>query len=466
MNVFGLTIVRTKALAAQRQSVSSARGWWPIVREPFAGAWQRNEEIQIDTVTAHWAVFACVSLIASDFSKMRLRLVSQDADGIWTEDENPAWSPVLRKPNSFQIRQQFFEWWMTSKLTQGNTYALKRRDGRGVVDALYLLDPMRVAPLIAPEGDVFYELQVDALAGLTTDNGRIIVPAREIIHDRYCPLFHPLVGLPPLYACGMAALQGLKIQDSATRFFSNWAQPGGVITAPGTIPKDKADEMKARWHEGFSGDNAGMVAILGDGLQYNPMTRSAVDAQLVDQQKWTAEAVCTAYRVPPHKICVGQMPNYNNIEILDRQYYSQCLQEKIEVVEALLDDGLEIKKPYGTEFDRDDLFSMDLSTLIKSEKDAAGIKQINESRKRLNLKPVTGGETVYLQQQNYSIEALNRRDQEETAPTTPAATPAPALPPVEPRPAKGLEADALRAAVLKAVTPLATKYLPGASSAA
>src|SRR4051812_840603 len=136
MNVFGLTIVRTKALAAQRQSVSSTRGWWPIVREPFAGAWQRNEEIQVETVTAHWAVFACVSLIASDFSKMRLRLVSQDDDGIWTEDDNPAWSPVLRKPNNYQIRQQFFEWWMTSKLTQGNTYALKRRDGRSVVDGL------------------------------------------------------------------------------------------------------------------------------------------------------------------------------------------------------------------------------------------------------------------------------------------------------------------------------------------
>ena len=35
------------------------------------------------------AVFACVTLIANDISKLRLRLVRQDADGIWQETELP-----------------------------------------------------------------------------------------------------------------------------------------------------------------------------------------------------------------------------------------------------------------------------------------------------------------------------------------------------------------------------------------
>ena len=40
--------------------------------------------------------------------------------------------------------------------------------------------------------------------------------------------------------------------------------------------------------------------------------------------------------------------------------------------------------------------------------------------------PIEGGDTVYIQQQNYSIEALNRRDQQ-PAPSTPAPT-VPAVP--------------------------------------
>jgi phage portal protein BeeE len=34
----------------------------------------------------------------------------------------------------------------------------------------------------------------------------------------------------------------------------------------------------------------------------------------------------------------------------------------------------------------------------------------NEGRLKLNLKPVTGGDTVYRQQQDFSLEALNKRD--------------------------------------------------------
>jgi phage portal protein BeeE len=48
--------------------------------------------------------------------------------GIWTETDSPAFSPVLRKPNRYQNRIQFWESWILSKLTRGNAYVLKERD--------------------------------------------------------------------------------------------------------------------------------------------------------------------------------------------------------------------------------------------------------------------------------------------------------------------------------------------------
>lgn len=450
MQFLGLTIARSQtvqgridALEKQLEAVNAtySRGWLRIL-ESNAGAWQRNEEVTVETTSAHWAVFACQSLIASDIGKTRIRLVQQDRDGIWTETENPAWSPVLRKPNHYQIRQRFFEWWVMSKLQFGNTYVLKRRDARSVVNGLYVLDPCRVRPFVAEDGAVFYELKVDRLSGLDLSTVRegqaVMVPAREIIHDLYVALFHPLVGVSPIYAAGIAALQGQKIQNTSTNFFSNGAQPGGVLTAPGSIPTPKATELKERWETAFSGDNAGKVAVLGDGLKYDPLTAKAVDAQLIEQLKWTAEAVCTVYRVPPHKISVGQMPNYNNIQALDVQYYSQCIQEKLEAIEALLDEGLELPRPYGTEFDLDDLLRMDTAALIETEKNASGLKKINESRRRLNLPPVPGGDTLYVQQQNWSLEALARRDEEQTPPGSdvppPVVTPEPDPAPTNPEP--------------------------------
>ena len=55
-------------------------------------------------------------LAASDVAKLRVKLVERDTDGIWSETSNPAYSPVLRKPNLFQNRIQFWECWILSKL--------------------------------------------------------------------------------------------------------------------------------------------------------------------------------------------------------------------------------------------------------------------------------------------------------------------------------------------------------------
>ena len=418
-------ITVTKRVPSNLQSVESRGGWWPIVREPFSGAWQENEEESVDTVTANSAVFACVTLIASDVAKMRCRLVEQDSDGIWSEVENPAFSPVLRKPNRYQNRIQFFYWWMTSKLLHGNTYALKQRDNRGIVVGLYILDPSRCRPLVAPDGGVYYELKTDALSGLT-DDGVLYAPAEEVIHDVGHPLFHPLVGVSPIYACGVAAVQGLRIQNNSSKFFANGSKPGGVLTAPGAISPETAARVKTYWDNNFVGDNMGKVAVLGDGLKYEAMSVTSRDSQLIEQLQWTGMDICTAFRVPGYKVGIGPQPNYSNIEALDQQYYSQRLQFDVESIELCLDEGLGLAperiggRRYGVEFDLDDLLRMDTATLIKAEKEASGIKTIDESRKRLNLKPIKGGSTVYLQHQDYPIEVIYGRKDVEATGSTPA----------------------------------------------
>ncbi|MET4197271.1 HK97 family phage portal protein [Bradyrhizobium sp. LA8.1] len=390
------------------------RSWFPVIREPFTGAWQRNREINNNTVMAYNAVYSCVTLIASDISKMCLRLVEQNkTTGIWEEADAPAFSPVLRKPNRYQTRIKFIENWVVSKLARGNTVALKERDNRGVVVAMYILDWGRVKPLVAPDGSVYYQLSRDDLAGV---GEQVVVPASEIIHDTMCPLFHPLCGVSPLIACGLAAMQGLSIQANATRFFENGAMPGGVLSAPGTIDDVTAARLKEHWEQNYTGSNAGRVAVLGDGLKYEKMAMTAVESQMIEQLKWTAETVCSCFHVPAYMVGVGTPPAYNNVEALNQQYYSQCLQAIIESIELLLDEGLGLTDVkghiYGTEFDLDGLLRMDTATQYKTIGDGIGAALLapNEGRKKIGLKPLPGGNSVFMQQQNYSLEALAKRD--------------------------------------------------------
>lgn len=404
MRILGLTITREKAMAPV---APRSGGWWPIIREGFAGAWQQNVEVKFDAVLSNHADFSCRTLIASDIGKLRIKLVLKQGE-IWQETTNPAYSPVLRKPNHFQTRQQFMECWVFSKLQRGNTYVLKQRDGRGVVIRLYVLDPNLVTPLIAEDGSVFYQLSADPLASIEES---IVVPAREIIHDRFNCFFHPLVGLSPIYAGGLAAMHGLAIQNMSASFFQNGAQPGGILTAPGAISDETAARLKATWEANYGGKNRGRVAVVGDNLKYEAMTAKAVDSQLLEQLKWTAEVVCSTYHVPPYKAGVGAAPTYNNIQALNVEYYSQCLQALIEAIEACLDEGLGMDGvTMGTELDLDGLLRMDSVTQMEVLDKGKSIMTPDEQRKKLDLPPVDGGDVVYRQQQDYSLAALAKRD--------------------------------------------------------
>jgi HK97 family phage portal protein len=376
-----------------------------------------------------------------------LRLVALTDDGVWVETANPAFSPVLRKPNRYQTIQQFLEAWLLSKLLTGNAYIVKARDDRPVVVALYVLDPARVTPLVAPDSAVYYELQADDLRGVVPEldrpNQPLVVAASEIIHDRWNCFFHPLVGQSPLYAGAGAAVQGLTIQANSTAFFANGSQPSGFLTAPGAISDETAARLAEKFNS-FRGANAGRVAVGGDGLKYEVLRATAVDSQLTEQEKRITELICSVYHVPAAFIDASHAPPYANSEPLVQQYYSQCLQTLMTAIETCLDEGLGLLTPtsggvqYGTEFDIDDLIWMDTATRTKSASEAIGGGGMspNEARaKYYGLGPVKGGQSPYLQQQNYSLAALAERDAD-----APFAKPAPApSPEPEPEPAPVLE---------------------------
>jgi HK97 family phage portal protein len=410
--------------ASYLNPVFSTVGGWTTVAETFTGSWQQDVPIDRTAVSANWAVFSCVTLIAGDIAKMPARVMQYSPTSrIWEPTDR---GKVLRKPNRYQTRIEFFQNWVLSLLLFGNAYVLKQRDEQGRIVALYILDPARVHPLVAEDGGVYYELHDDVLAQI---EARVVVPASEMIHDRMYTPWHPLIGVSPLYACGLAAMQGSHIQSNSANFFKNKSMPGGVLTAPGSIPKDTAERVRTQWQDNYSGANAGKVAVLGDGLEYKAIGVNAVDAQLMEQLKFTGEMICATFHVPPYKLGLGQMPTTNNVAALNQQYYEQALQPIVEKMELRLDEGLGLEQGFETWMDETVLVRMDPSTRLEAHNKAVGggWKSPDEVRREENLPPVEGGATPYLQQQNYSLAALAKRDASEdpfgkktaTAPASP-----------------------------------------------
>ncbi|AKG15611.2 phage portal protein [Moraxella bovoculi] len=385
---------------------NGSNDWLPIINEPYTGAWQKNDELKRTDLTSFHAVFACVSLIAADVGKLRIRTKSVQ-DGVLLPAKSRS-QAILHRPNKHQTWQQFIESWVSSKLLRGNAYILKQRDIFGEVWQLWVLNPDRVKVLVSDNGEVFYQISTDKLYGLTDTT----VPASEIIHDRYNCLYHPLVGLSPLTACGVSVGLGLSIQNQSRTLFGNNSRPSGILSVPSDINREKADKVKSDWQKSYTGVNRGGIAVLGSGAKYEPIAMSASDSQALEQLKMSGETVCSVFHVPPFKVGMGDLKAGQKPSDLSEIYYSDCLQHYIEAIENLLDEHLDLEKGVECEADLSPLIRMDSTSQIMYLKEGtlSGIFSPNEARATLGLPPVVGGESPLMQQQNYSLSALAKRD--------------------------------------------------------
>lgn len=420
MKILGLNISRSqKSLTAVPQ-----KSGWRRILEPFTGAWQKNIEEKRGDLLTYPTLYACISRISLDMGKLPFSLRRRDGSGIWNEIQHADYSPVLGKPNNYQTAGQFREYWSLCKNIQGNTYVLKGRNARGSVVALYILDSERTMPMVSDSGAVFYQLYIDKLNNLPEDYPaeNLIVPASEIIHDRCMTVHHPLIGIPPLAAAYWPTLKNMKIMRSATEFFGNNAQPGGLLTAPAGMTDDDAKAVQDYWNNNFTEGKSGKVAIIGADMKFTPFAMKSIDAQMVEQMRYSDEQICQPFGIKPYKLGIGTPPSGWKAYDINTEYYSDVLQPQIEHMEALLDDGLGITRPMGIELDLDPLLRMDeiSRSEVETKLVSGKIKTPDEGRARFNLSPTGGGDTLWGQHQDYPLGTLAGRN--DLNPSEPAAS--------------------------------------------
>jgi HK97 family phage portal protein len=429
VRLFGYELTLERKAAPLRPPATGSSGWWPLVREPYTGAWQNNDPLTTESALSNPSVFAVVSRIASDISKIAPPLLlEQDDDGFWSETTNSAYTPVLRRPNRYQTPQQFHERVVLSLLLHGNAYVLKNRDERGVVNALYPLTPSRVKVLVAPDGAVYYELQSNDLAGIPNEAQPVVVPAREIIHMRWNCLFHDLMGISPLYALSGAVTQAHTIQSNSTTFFGKGGRPAGVLIAPTKLDPLSAERIKtaaANW-------TIGEQLILENGMKFEAVSTTAVQSQLIEQLGWTEEKICEVYGMPISILNSAKQPPYANAEASQLQYKSECLEVHLTSIAHGWTEGLDLPTYLKVEFDDTLLIWMDTNTRTQAAKDAivSGMSPNEVRETYYGLGPVAGGELPYLQQQNWPVSSLAER----TTPSPPVPTPAPPVEEPDPEP--------------------------------
>src|SRR5690606_17271728 len=159
-----------------------------------------------------------------------------------------------------------------------------------------------------------------------------------------------------------------------------------------------------------------------------PFAMKSADSQLVEQMRYSDEQICQPFGIPPFKIGIGSIPAGMKVDDINQLYYSDALQAHIEAMENLLDEGLRIGRPEGVELDLEPLLRMDEGKRaeVATKLVGGGIETANEGRARFSRSPLVGGDTVYMQQQDFPLDQVRKNkivDPAEASPPDPDPDP-------------------------------------------
>lgn len=335
-------------------------------RFPF-GQSSAGKTVNERTAMQMTAVYAAVRILAEGVASLPLHVYRRGENGDRSKAEDMNLFYLLHdKPNPEMTSFIFREALMCHLLLFGNAYAQVLRNGRGEVAALYPLLPNKMSVERDEKGQLFYRYIRNDSEPPTMQGNTVILMPSEVLHIPGLG-FGGLVGYSPISVTKNAIGLGLAAEEYGSRFFANGAAPAGVLEHPGVI-KD-VSKLRESWNETFGGSrNAGKVAILEEGLHFNPISMSPQDSQLLETRQFQLTEIARIFRIPPHMLGDLSKATFSNIEHESLEFVKYTLTPWICRWESSLTDALlsrEEQKKYEIRFNVDGLLRGDYKSRME-----------------------------------------------------------------------------------------------------
>ena len=187
-----------------------------------------------------------------------------------------------------------------SLLIWGRMYLRKRRNADGWPTGLEWLNPLNVTEFLDHTTGRVQYYDVLHNNGYTREK---VQPEDIIYRQAFDPT--PLGnGLSRFEVAWRALNVEQGIVTHAASFFSNGAQPDGILTFDQPLSDDQYDKARTEWKENFRGAmKAHKTAVMPSGATYTPVQSVPKDLAMVELKDSEREDICAIFEVDP--ILVG-----------------------------------------------------------------------------------------------------------------------------------------------------------------
>jgi HK97 family phage portal protein len=291
----------------------------------FFGSTSAGKPVNEQTAMQMTAVYSCVRILSETLAGLPLNVYRyNDSGGKEKHLKHPLYKLLHDEPNPEMTSFTFRETLMSHLLLWGNAYAQIIRNARGEVIALYPLMPNKMTVDRDANGRLFYLYQrsVEDAPTLGKDSMVYLTPS-DVLHIPGLG-FDGLVGYSPIAMAKNAVGLAMATEEYGAKFFANGAAPGGVLEHPGTI-KDP-QKVKDSWNATYQGSrNSHRVAVLEEGMKYQPIGISPEQAQFLETRKFQINEIARIFRVPPHMLADLEKSSFSNIEQQSLEFVTYTL---------------------------------------------------------------------------------------------------------------------------------------------
>lgn len=278
------------------------------------GGTTAGKPVNEQTAMQMTAVYSCVRILSETLAGLPLHVYrNNDSGGKEKSLKHPLYKLLHDEPNPEMTSFAFRETLMSHLLLWGNAYAQIIRNARGEIIALYPLMPNKMTVDRDSTGRLFYiySRTTEDTPTLGQDNPVYLSPS-DVLHIPGLG-FDGLVGYSPIAMAKNAVGLAIATEEYGAKFFANGAAPGGVLEHPGTI-KDP-QKVRESWNAAYQGtSNAHRVAVLEEGMKYQPIGISPEQAQFLETRKFQINEIARIFRVPPHMLADLEKSSFSNIE--------------------------------------------------------------------------------------------------------------------------------------------------------
>jgi HK97 family phage portal protein len=242
-------------------------------------------------------VTACINAVGGGLASLT-PLVYRITERGREEDPRHPVARLTQAPNAWQTWPDLIEWIMAQVLSRGNALCVIEYDGAGRPTALVPIPWQNVQPMLMPGDRLAYDV-----TRFTAPWGGVGTPRRYVQGE----VFHlkdrsddGLLGRSRLSRAPEVLGNALALQEFAGSMWQNQATPHGALKIAQPLNETQFNTLRARFSGLFTGShNARKTLLLDNGMDWQGISHSAEDAEVLESRRFAVEELCRLYGVPP-----------------------------------------------------------------------------------------------------------------------------------------------------------------------